>query len=508
MAKYIIALYIRLSLEDVKYDSCSIQNQYFDLMQYAESLKEYAGAEVLQFVDNGYSGTNFERPAVQELLELVREKRIDCIIVRDFTRFGRNSMEMGYFIEQVFPLYRTRFISVNDAYDSDDYKGSTGGIEVAFKYLISEYYSKDLSDKSKTAKYTLMRRGEYRCKTCPYGYKSGKDKQMEIDEEAARIVRMIFRLSIEGNSAQDIVKSLYKEKIPTPGEYKASKGSTAHDISKTHGIWQRTTVLRILSDERYTGDYIIGKTEVVAVGSNRHRKKDKSEWIVIPDYHPAIISKATFQEAQEKALRFSSKKVNRNEHPLRGKVFCGCCDHALIRNAKKVPVFYCRHSKVDESFACHGLEITEQELESLLFDIISKQAEVVLKIDNVTQLQEYDFQMASYAKYSNQIMDCEERKKELYKLFAAEEIALDEYSAGRVGIDSELADLRRIASTLAVQTSKLKSDTKMREDMQTLAKDVQSKKALTRGLAEMLIDKVNVSPDNQINVEWRVKDFF
>ena len=102
MAKYIIALYIRLSLEDIKCDSCSIQNRYFDLMQYAESLKEYANAEVLQFVDNGYSGTNFERSAVQGLLELVREKRIDCIIVRDFTRLGRNSMEMGYFILSEF----------------------------------------------------------------------------------------------------------------------------------------------------------------------------------------------------------------------------------------------------------------------------------------------------------------------------------------------------------------------------------------------------------------------
>ena len=508
MAKYIIALYIRLSLEDIKYDSCSIQNQYFDLMQYAEGLKEYANAEVLQFVDNGYSGTNFERPAVQELLELVRERRIDCIIVRDFTRFGRNSMEMGYFIEQVFPLYRTRFISVNDDYDSNDYKGATGGIEVAFKYLISEYYSKDLSDKSKTAKYTLMRRGEYRCKTCPYGYKSGENKQMDIDEEAAQVVRMIFRLSIEGNSAQDIVKALHKEKIPTPGEYKASKGSTAHDTSKTHGIWQRTTVLRILGDERYTGDYIIGKTAVVAIGSNRHRKKDKSEWIVIPDYHPAIIDKATFKEAQEKALHFSSKKVNRKEYPLRGKVFCGCCDHALIRNAKKSPIFYCRHSKIDESFACHGFEIVEQDVETLLFDIISKQAEVVLKIDNVTKLQEYDFQMASYAKYSNHIMDCEERKKELYKLFAADNIYLEEYNSGKIEIDNELADLRRIASILATQTSKLKSDAKKREDLQTLAKDIQNKSALTRELTEMLIDKVYVSPDNQVSVEWRVKDFF
>ena len=134
MQKYVIALYIRLSIEDYKYDSLSIENQSLVLHEYAASMPEALNAEIMEFIDNGYSGTNFERPQVQKLIELVRANQIDCIIVKDFSRFGRNSIETGYFIERVFPLFHTRFISISDDFDSSKFKGDTGGMDVAFKY--------------------------------------------------------------------------------------------------------------------------------------------------------------------------------------------------------------------------------------------------------------------------------------------------------------------------------------------------------------------------------------
>ena len=229
MSKYVIAMYIRLSMEDAKTDSLSIPNQRLLLGRHIDTL-EQNDVEVLEFVDNGYSGVNFERPAVQELLELVRQSKIDCIIVKDFSRFGRNSIETGYFIEQVFPLFRTRFISVGDNFDTNDYKEDTGGMAVAFKYLMHEYYSLDLSRKTKSAKYTKMKRGEYISEVCCYGYKKGMDGRLAIDEEVAEVVRRIFALALETNNAQEIVKALYADKIPTPGEYRASKGKGFHDI--------------------------------------------------------------------------------------------------------------------------------------------------------------------------------------------------------------------------------------------------------------------------------------
>ena len=149
---YTIALYIRLSSEDSKVGSYSIEGQRRILHKYVENMDGVANPNVLEFVDNGYSGTNFERPAVQELLELVRSGGVNCIIVKDFTRFGRNAIEIGYFMEMVFPLYHIRFISLGDEFDSDDYHGDTGGVNVAFQYLISEFYSRDLSGKYKSVK--------------------------------------------------------------------------------------------------------------------------------------------------------------------------------------------------------------------------------------------------------------------------------------------------------------------------------------------------------------------
>ena len=268
MQKYVIALYIRLSIEDYKYDSLSIENQSLVLHEYAASLPEALNAEIMEFIDNGYSGTNFERPQVQKLIELVRANQIDCIIVKDFSRFGRNSIETGYFIERVFPLFHTRFISISDDFDSSKFKGDTGGMDMAFKYLISEYYSRDMSIKTKSAKYAKMQRGEYQSKICPYGYRKSADGRMEPDPDAAAIVQLIFSLSAGGMNAAAITRELFRRNIPTPGQYKAARGNHTHDISRCHGIWSASTILRILEDERYTGVYVIGKRAVLEVGGS------------------------------------------------------------------------------------------------------------------------------------------------------------------------------------------------------------------------------------------------
>ena len=310
MQKYVIALYIRLSIEDYKYDSLSIENQSLVLHEYAASMPEALNAEIMEFIDNGYSGTNFERPQVQKLIELVRANQIDCIIVKDFSRFGRNSIETGYFIERVFPLFHTRFISISDDFDSSKFKGDTGGMDVAFKYLISEYYSRDMSIKTKSAKYAKMQRGEYQSKICPYGYRKSADGRMEPDPEAAAIVQLIFQLAAEGVNATAITRELFRRNIPTPGQYKAAHGNHTHDISRCHGIWSSSTILRILEDERYTGVYVIGKRAVLEVGGTRSRLKDRESWYIIPDHHPAIVEKAVFDTVQASQLRFSQPNID------------------------------------------------------------------------------------------------------------------------------------------------------------------------------------------------------
>lgn len=506
MRKYVIALYIRLSLEDSKTESLSIINQRLALRRHAETLAEGENAEIIEFVDNGYSGTSFERPAVQELIELVRSYGVDCIIVKDFTRFGRNSIETGYFIERVFPLYNVRFISLFDNFDTDDYQGTTGGLDVAFKYLVSELYSKDMSQKTKSAKYAKMRRGEYISKICPYGYKKGDNNRLAIDDEAAAVVRQIFDLVLQGCNAQQIANRMYELKIPTPGEYKARNGSTIHDVSRAHGVWHRSTVLRILADERYIGTYIMGKRAVNEIGGNRVHMKDESEWFKVPNHHPAIIDKDVFEQVQGRILRFKSEKKNKKQYPLRSKVFCGCCGHALYR-AKVDPEYSCRFTQHIESFACNGLAIKERELETVLFEVISKQAEIVLGIDHIRSAGELQTRLTEQFEYERLIQECKTGKMRLYEHLLTGELDEDRYRQLKTVYDAELNDLKRLHSALAVKTSKMQMGNEELTKVQAIANDISSEISLTRALAETLIDKVFIHPGNRIEIEWKIKDF-
>ena len=503
---YVIALYIRLSTEDSKVGSFSIENQKHALHQYVDAMEGVKNAEVLEFIDNGYSGTNFERPAVQNLLDHMREGKINCIIVKDFTRFGRNSIEVGYFMEMVFPLYGVRFISVNDDFDSDKLHGDTGGINVAFKYLVSEFYSRDLSIKYKSAKYVKFRRGEYQSKLCPYGYQKGADGRMEPNEETAPNVRLIFELAWEGYGPGEIGKALYEHGIPTPGEYKAAQGVANHDVSRCGGVWPTSTVIKILDDERYTGTYIMGKREVTEVGGHRLRMKDESQWIKIPDHHPAIISKELFDQVQTRRARFKCPK-NTRTYPLRGKVYCGCCRHAMQRTDNKNRVFQCRHSKVDESAPCHGLTVKEAELEGMLYEVLAKQAQVILNIADLSNAGRLDVQLAEQAEYDKQIENYLDQKRVLYEQFILKQITMEDYKVQKAAVDSELDRLRTIHSNLKVQTSQMEMDEKAKSARTELAREVVGAGGLTAGLADTLIDRVYVYPNNQVEIVWKMKDF-
>jgi len=507
LTAYVIALYIRLSTEDSKVGSFSIDNQKNVLHQYVDTMEGIKNAEVLEFIDNGFSGTNFERPAIQELLNQMREGKINCIIVKDFTRFGRNSIEVGYFMEMVFPLYGVRFISINDDFDSNQLHGDTGGINVAFKYLVSEFYSRDLSIKHKSAKYVKFRRGEYQSKLCPYGYRKGENGRMEPNEETAPIVQMIFELAKDGYKPNEIIKALFERNIPTPAEYKAAHGFTGHDISRCCGIWSASAVARILGDERYTGTYIMGKREATEVGRHRLRMKDESQWIKIPDHHTPIISKELFDQVQAQRLRFKCPKKSARAYPLRSKVFCGCCGHAMIRMKRKTANFYCQYTHVNESAPCHGLKITEAELEGMLYKILSKQAQVILNVADLSNAGRMDVQLAEQAEYDRQIESCLDQKRALYEQFILKQITMESYKSQKAAVDSELDRLRAIHSDLKLRTSQMEMGEKTKRARTELAREVVGAGGLTAGLVDILIDRVYIYPDNQVEIVWKMKDF-
>lgn len=502
MREYVIALYIRLSVEDYKYDSLSIESQRRLLNEVAASLPEADGAEITEYVDNGYSGANFERPQIQALLNRVRANEIDCIIVKDFSRFGRNSIEAGYFIEHVFPLYRTRFISVGDDYDSDHLHGDTGGIDVALKHLINETYSRDLSVKTKTAKYAKMQRGEYQSVICPYGYRKGGDGRMEPDPDSASVVKEIFRLASSGVTVSEILRKLYENGVPTPGEYKAAKGQMFHDASRTHGVWSRSTVLRILEDERYAGTYIMGKRKVTEVGGHCSRMKDRDKWFSIPDFHTPIVDRDTFQKVQNAITRYKLPNRKQHDYPLRGKVFCGICGHAMTRSVNKNGYYSCPHSQAVDDLPCHGLKVPIDNLENAVFDTLKAQMEAVIGgAENISDaVNALSVQVDKFGEQAAMLLD---GKRELYERYITGEIDLEVYKIKKTGLDARLTQLQNSRALLKAQLKREQEQAALTAARHTARATLTAADHLTASLDDLLIEKILVFPANIIEIKYK-----
>ena len=225
-----IAIYIRLSIEDenvdgrTKKESDSVTSQRILLKSFVIEQLGVDETDILEYVDDGVSGTHFKRQGFQQLQEDMKDGKIGCVVVKDFSRFGRDYLEVGFYIEYIFPLLQIRFISINDSYDSAASSGMTGGMNVALKNLVYNMYSLDLSKKISSAMQTRMKNGTRLPVNARYGYKKGKDGRLEIDPDAAEVVKMIFQMAAEGTSFAEITRELNRRGIATCDEQKLSRG--------------------------------------------------------------------------------------------------------------------------------------------------------------------------------------------------------------------------------------------------------------------------------------------
>lgn len=307
------------------------------------------------------------------------------------------------------------------------------------------------------------------------------------------------------NAAQ-IAKTLYERGISTPGEYKAAKGNPTHDISRTHGVWCNSTVLRILEDERYIGTYVIGKKAVTEVGSSHSRTKDKSKWFILPDHHPAIVEKQTFDQAQSHIGRFSLPNKKQHDYPLKGKAFCGCCDHALSRVMQKTPYYHCRHSEADSTFSCHGMKIGITELEQLVFEVLKKQVEVTLGTDG-SGLASLDAGVSQQAEYDRQMTSLQDRKRQLYEQYLLREIDLDTYKAQKADCDTALTKTKNAYAALAAQAKQAQEKQSEQIQRKQMIREISEADCLTSSLVNLLIDKVYVFPEKRIEIKYKISDF-
>ncbi len=350
----IIALYLRISKRDEEKadpESNSIKNQRGILREYVKKHLDTAKYGVREFVDDGYSGSSMNRPAVQELLALARTGRVYAILVKDLSRFARNYIEAGNYTEKIFPYIGVRFISVNDQYDSDRLSNRMPGIDMAFKGILHDYYCKELSQKLKTVRKLQMKKGKSIMAKPPYGYqKSGEEKGLlVVDREAASVVQMIFEAYLEGMSAYKIAQELNKKGIDSPNKRLERAGRITFDREYAEKLcWNTGTVLRILKNQVYIGNAVGNKSERVKISVNRCRKLEEREWIIVENRHEPIIEKEVFKLVQQRLAQNSRPRKRQEEiaklgdegQIFRGLLVCGTCNSVMVKSGENKGIVY------------------------------------------------------------------------------------------------------------------------------------------------------------------------
>ncbi len=381
-----VALYIRLSVEDNKKRGCSVENQKLVLNDYLADKPDFVVYDT--YIDNGLTGTNFHRPGFQQMLSDIEAGHINCVIVKDLSRLGRNSIDTGYYIEQYFYAHNVRFIAVTDQFDTADPGNLHGGIMLPLKNMINEAYALDIGRKIKAQARQAMKDGDYIGARAPYGYRKDPENchKLLIDEAAAPVVQQIFQWAYERVALNRIVRNLNEMGIPAPSHYKKTTGEITSPGLIGSGKWQTRTVMKILESEVYTGDLVQGKTKIV---DHQQVQAGDDNLIVARHTHEPIISHAVFEAVQDyrKQVCEQSKAVPKNHIPpisLRERYsvrIAAGVSTGSGRSAKRagyllVSLPYQQPGRKKDS--CKGVMIQETELIATVTSVLEKELTVAL----------------------------------------------------------------------------------------------------------------------------------
>ena len=520
MNKY-LASYLRLSQDDNNFDeSNSITNQREIIKEYIYSSDEFVESQTLEFVDDGYSGTNFNRPGIKALLEAVKKGEINCIIVKDFSRFGRSYLEVSKYIEQLFPYIGVRFIAVNDNYDSNSHKGTTAEIDVPIRNMINALYSIDISKKVKSTKRAKMKQGVLTSAFTIYGYKKDNvDKgHLLIDDPAAKVVRQIFQLILDGNTVSKVAEKLNKECIPTPSVYKNQTGNKKNwnNVYEKGSIWTSTNIFRILKEERYTGTFIGGMREISKIGSNKEILIPKEKWIRIPNNHPAIITQEQFDTINKMIHKYPTKIIkpkNISYKPLHKKIKCGKCGRLLhYRSDVSLPFYSCETSKYTDEYGCMHGKIREKELNKIVLDVLLTQTKLFIDNEKILRITKEKINQPnvsednSILQLDNEIMNMQANKRKLYERYKNGEINQAVHLQEREKLEDELTNKTTTRETLISQQQ---NHNNILESAQLLLQNFlkfQSSIELTKEIVDNFIESVKVYDVDRITIKFKFQD--
>lgn len=400
--QYKAAIYLRLSREDgdfscssEKLESNSISNQRLVIMDFLKKCPEITF--VREYCDDGYTGANFDRPDFQKMIEAVQKGEIDCIVVKDLSRFGREYIDSGAYIQKLFPMLGVRFIAINDNYDNAQPGAADNELVLPFKNLMNDSYCRDISVKVRSNLDAKRRNGQFVGSKVVYGYmRSPENKNLlVIDPEAAAVVQDIFRWKIDGQSPAQIADRLNRNHIPSPIEYKKGKGSKQRTCFQTKEVaqWSAVAIYRILRNEIYTGTLVQGKTTSPNHKVKKTIRKAPEEWSRTEHAHEAIIAPAQFDLIQRLMLDDTRSPVGANGvHLFSGKVFCADCGSPMVRkvsrcNGYEYTYFICGGNKADKHI-CSSHMIRESTVYTTVLAVI--QAQIKVAMDMSAALKQVD----------------------------------------------------------------------------------------------------------------------
>ena len=526
---YHAAIYLRLSQEDGdisvsdKNESNSISTQR-DLIQ-AFLRKQADILYETEFCDDGYTGTNFDRPGFTDMMKAVREKRVDCIIVKDLSRFGRDYIESGKYIQKIFPMLGVRFIAINDGYDSADTENQSNDFVLPFKNLINDSYCRDISIKSRSNLEVKRRNGEFVGNFAVFGYmRSPDDKhKLIVDEEAAVVVRNIFNWKQEGWNAQQIANHLNKLHFPSPMEYKRKCGHNYRTSFKTKTVaqWSAVAVLRILKNPVYTGVLEQGKTTTPNYKVKTRIVKDESKWARVENAHEAIITPAQFELVQTVLGLDTCRAEGQDEiYPFSGMIYCADCQSPMIHrtatsSGKKYQYYMCSGNKRDKD-SCTTHNIKCELVEKVVLATVQAHISMAIDIDNaMKRVEALDWEKREIRKIDAQIsameLDVEKFnniKMELYEDLKSDLITKDEYHSFKNDYDIRIQSIRQQIAGLVSQRNAVEGGLTSVQGWFAQFRKYENIEKLTRLTIVSLIERVEINENKDIHVKFRHADQF
>ena len=519
----ITALYERLSRDDFGKDddqqreSNSISNQKAMLEEFAA---RQGFTNIVHFTDDGISGTCFERPGFKRMMEDIKSGKINCIVVKDLSRLGRNYIEMGKYLEQIFPMMGIRFIAINDNYDNANSESSdSDSIVVPFKNLLNDSYCRDISIKVRSQLDMKRRKGEFIGGYAIYGYcKDKRNKnRLVVDEYAADIVRSIYRRKLEGMSAQAIAEQLNSENVLAPSEYKRLCGLNYHSGFKagTHAKWQAIQVLRILKNEIYTGTMVQGRRQKINYKIKKIRDVEESGWIRVPNMHEAIIPQKLFDTVQEVLkLDTCASKGQQTVNLFSGIVRCGGCGQNMVRrtvskNGKKYIYLHCVTNH--NGLGCSSHLISESKLAEVVLAALQGKVQQISglehRLDEINEIPKNERRLKSVEEHLKMLEQEEQKyqtlRRQLYEDMSSGIVNKEEYKEFSHSFNEKVETIRKAKAEMNRQRDCLNN-----LDVEHLPwiedfKSYQNLTSLNRRVLVELVESITVYDKEHIHIQYR-----